>query len=175
MRSYGNEKDVAQLLCPRPSTSVAMLPFLAFLFAGCQAEAPAPVSAPEETSTNRFSDVTASVGILHRHVRPVLDAKLANIMPWMTSIGAAAAAGDFDGDGWIDLYVTNSRKGTQNFLYRNQGDGSFIEMADAAGVAALNGEDGVSMDCVWGDYDNDGRQDLYVVRWGRDALLHNDR
>ncbi len=121
-----------------------------------------------------FTDVTRAAGIDHTHSKPRLDPKLDNIMPWVSSVGAAAAAGDVDGDGWIDLYVTTSRKGAQNLLYRNQGDGTFTNVASTAGVADVNDDDGVSIDCIFGDVDDDGWTDLYLVRWGRDRLFLND-
>ncbi len=126
-----------------------------------------------EKAAKAFRDVTVEAGIRHVHHKPVLDHQLDNIMPWLTTVGAAAAAGDFDNDGWIDLYVTDSKKGTPNHLYRNNHDGTFSDVARRAGVADLNGEDGTSMDCAWADYDNDGFVDLYVVRWGRDVMFRN--
>ncbi|MFQ5740113.1 MAG: FG-GAP-like repeat-containing protein [Acidobacteriota bacterium] len=119
-------------------------------------------------------DVTVSAGFTHLHHKPYLDPKLEPIMPWVNSVGAAAAAGDFDNDGWVDLYVTDSHKGKPNHLYRNQGEGTFADVARQAGVADVNDDSGVSMDCVWGDYDNDGYLDLFVVKWGRDRLFRND-
>src|SRR3989454_9266018 len=52
-------------------------------------------------------------------------------------------------------------------LYLNRGDGTFVDVARSAGVADLNrpGE-GVSMGAVWGDYDNDGLEDLLIYKWG---------
>ncbi|MFQ5495009.1 MAG: FG-GAP-like repeat-containing protein, partial [Phycisphaerae bacterium] len=135
-----------------------------------RADAPATQTARRPT----FVDVTESAGITHTHVAPILDHKLDNIMSWMCSVGAAAAAGDYNNDGWIDLYVTNSRKGTPNYLYRNNGDGTFTDVAAQAGVANLNDDSGTSMDAVWGDYDNDGWVDLYVLKWGTDVLLKNN-
>ncbi len=120
-----------------------------------------------------FRDVTDGAGIRHVHRKPMLDHKLDNIMPWVASVGAAAAAGDYNNDGWIDLYVTNSAKGTPNYLYRNNGDGTLTDVAPHAGLADVNGEDGVSMECIWGDFDSDGDADLYLVRWGRNALFRN--
>lgn len=121
-----------------------------------------------------FVDRTQAAGFDHVHSGPSLDPVLEPIMPWVASVGAAAAAGDFDGDGWVDLYVTDTRKGRPNRLYRNARDGTFVEVAASAGVAAVNDDEGVSTDCVWGDFDNDGHLDLFVVRWGRDLLLRNE-
>ena len=124
----------------------------------------------------RFTEVTEEAGLrIHRHRRPVLDPQLENIMPWMTSVGAAAAAGDFDRDGRLDLYVTSSRKGEPNHLYRNLGHGRFSDVARAAGLADVNDDGGVSMDCIWADLDNDGWSDLYLVRWGTDRVFSNQR
>src|SRR3989304_10238165 len=78
---------------------------------GCGREKePAPAAAPLPAST-AFSDVTESAGITHRHNKPVLDHKLDNIMSWVCSVGAAAAAADFDNAGWIGPYVPNPPKG----------------------------------------------------------------
>jgi len=121
-----------------------------------------------------FVDVAREAGIGHRHRKPVLDRQLDNIMSWVCSVGAAAAAADFNRDGWLDLYVTSSCKGYPNYLYRNNGDGTFMEVGRAVGVADINHEAGASMDCVWGDFDNDGWPDLYVVRWGYDVLFRNE-
>lgn len=147
------------------------------LTAACSAprhlDAP-PLGSAVVTNGKVFHDVAQQSGIRHRHHKPILDHKLDNIMPWVASVGAAAAAADYDNDGWIDLYVTDSDKGQPNHLYRNNGDGTFTDVAAQAGLAEVNGEDGVSMDCVWGDYDNDGDADLYLVRWGRNALFRNN-
>ncbi len=131
-------------------------------------------SQPAASTPKAFTDVTEAAGIKHGHSKPVLDHKLDNIMTWVCSVGAAAAAGDFDNDGWIDLYVTNSNKGTPNYLYRNNHDGTFTDIAKKAGLADVNGDDGVSMDCIWGDYDNDGWKDLFLARWGRNSLFRNN-
>ncbi len=120
-----------------------------------------------------FVDVTKAAGFTHVHHKCYLDPQVDPIMPWLASVGAAAAAGDFDQDGWMDLYVTDSHKGHPNHLYRNRGDGTFDDVAKKAGVADVNDDSGTSMDCVWGDYDNDGHVDLFVVKWGRDHLFRN--
>src|SRR4051794_15373564 len=90
-------------------------------------------------------------------------------------MGASVSVCDFDRDGWPDLYATNSAEGSRNRLYRNQGDGSFQDVAGALGVADVNrAGTGVSMGSVWGDYDNDGYEDLFLNKWGRPELFRND-
>ena len=62
-----------------------------------------------------------------------------------------------------------------NRLYRNNGDGRFTDVAAQLGVAEVNRTGtGVSMGAVWGDYDNDGYEDLLVYKYGRPLLFHND-
>ncbi len=121
-----------------------------------------------------FTDATAAAGIHFTHRRPTFDPKIANIEPHVAAVGASASVADFDGDGWPDFYLTSSRFGAPNALYRNRGDGTFEDVAATAGVADLNrpGE-GVSMGSVWGDFDNDGREDLLVYRYGYLALYRN--
>ncbi len=71
--------------------------------------------------------------------------------------------------------MTNSGEGSSNCLYHNRQDGTFEDVAPQLGLADLNGGDnGTSMGAVWGDYDNDGYEDLFLYRWGRPELFHND-
>jgi hypothetical protein len=87
-------------------------------------------------------------------------------------MGAAVSIVDFDRDGWSDIYVTNSGEGSRNALYRNLGDGTFKDVAPELGIADLNQSGtGVSMGSVWGDYDNDGFEDLLLIKWGRPELF----
>ena len=96
-------------------------------------------------------------------------------MPQVASMGAAVAVADFDRDGWQDFYVTNSGEGSLNRLYRNAGNGTFSDVAAELGVANVNqAGTGVSMGAVWGDYDNDGYEDLFLYKYGRPELFHND-
>ncbi len=123
-----------------------------------------------------LQEVSKEVGIDFKHTAPKLDAKLEHIMPQVASMGAAVSVSDFDRDGWQDLYVTNSGEGSRNALYRNNADGTFADVAERMGVADVNRpETGVSMGAVWGDYDNDGYEDLFLYKWGRPELFHNDR
>jgi len=72
--------------------------------------------------------------------------------------GQGVAVGDYDGDGFPDLYVTQYGR---SILYRNNRDGTFTDVTDKAGVAAP----GWASSAVWFDFDNDGRLDLFVCRF----------
>lgn len=84
------------------------------------------------------------------------------------------AWGDYDNDGWLDLYVTDSAG--PNTLYRNQGDGRFSVVN---GVGSENTATRLpqllSGGAVFIDYDNDGWRDLYVLNWGPNVLFHNEQ
>ncbi len=71
------------------------------------------------------------------------------------------AAGDFDNDGHTDLFVCNTRKNT---LYRNRGDGSFVDVTDSSGLGQKP-PDTLSVQAAWFDYDNDGLLDLVVSNY----------
>jgi enediyne biosynthesis protein E4 len=104
-----------------------------------------------------------------------LDPQLANIMPQVASMGASVSIVDFDRDGWPDIYVTSSKEGAKNALYHNMNDGTFEDVAEEMGIADVNRPGtGVSMGAVWGDYDNDGYEDLLLIKWGKPELFHND-
>ena len=84
-----------------------------------------------------------------------------------------AAWADYDGDGDLDLYVGNETSGKQpnpSQLFRNDGNGRFTDVAEAAGVANLRFAKGVA----WGDIDGDGDPDLYVSNIGKNRLYRND-
>lgn len=122
-----------------------------------------------------FTEDSAPAGIHFTHQAPVLDSKLAAIMPEVASMGASVSIVDYNRDGWPDIYVTNSRQGSQNALYRNNHDGTFTDVAPQLGIADVNKPGtGVSMGAVWGDYDNDGYPDLFLIKWGKPMLFHND-
>jgi hypothetical protein len=88
-----------------------------------------------------------------------------------TGWGLAGAWGDYDGDGWPDLYVANEFGG--NALYHNERDGTFRERAAEAGVV----DGGAGMGVTWADYDADGDLDLFVSNMHANsawALFHPD-
>jgi hypothetical protein len=122
-----------------------------------------------------FQEVSKSAGINFTHTAPKLDPRLDHIMPQVASMGAAVSVVDFDRDGWQDLYVTNSGEGSLNALYRNLHDGTFKDVASEVFLADVNRRDtGVSMGAVWGDYNNDGYEDLLLYKWGKPELFRNE-
>jgi enediyne biosynthesis protein E4 len=97
-------------------------------------------------------------------------------LPETTSGGVALL--DYDGDAWLDVYVVQggpfppapSAAGGDR-LYRNRGDGTFEDVTTTSRIGAL--ARGYAHGVTVGDYDNDGRPDLFVTRWRRYALFHN--
>ena len=122
-----------------------------------------------------LQEVAQASGVSFTHQAPTLDKQLDHIMPQVASMGAGVSIVDFDRDGWSDIYVTNSGEGSKNALFRNLSNGSFKEVAADLGIADVNqAGTGVSMGAVWGDYDNDGFEDLFLYKWGKPELFHND-
>jgi hypothetical protein len=122
-----------------------------------------------------LQEVSHAAGVNFVHQGPTLDPQLNHIMPEVASMGASVSIVDFDRDGWPDIYVTSSKEGARNALYRNMHDGTFKDVAEEMGVADVNRPGtGVSMGAVWGDYDNDGYEDLLLIKWGKPELFHND-
>jgi enediyne biosynthesis protein E4 len=122
-----------------------------------------------------MQESSKTAGFHFQHTSPHLDSKLDHIKALVSSMGAAVSIVDFDHDGFPDVYVTNSGEGSKNSLYRNLGKGTFEDVAAQVGLADLNQVGtGVSMGAVWGDYDNDGYDDLFLYKWGKPELYHND-
>jgi hypothetical protein len=141
--------------------------------------AQANASIDASTAADRYGfhlqEVAQSSGANFTHQAPTLDKQLDHIMPQVASMGAGVSIVDFDRDGWSDIYVTNSGEGSRNALFRNMTDGSFKDVAAELGIADVNqAGTGVSMGAVWGDYDNDGYEDLFLYKWGKPELFHND-
>ena len=123
------------------------------------------VSAPE------FSDVTTAAHIHFTHFKGN-DGTSINL----EEFGPGVCVSDYDRDGWQDIYFVNGRDrynrgiSVKNALYRNNGNGTFTDVTDTAGVPGTN----FGLGCVWGDYDNDGFPDLFVSQFGANVLYHNN-
>jgi hypothetical protein len=132
-------------------------------------------------NTPLFTDVTSHAGIRFRHRASHTSQKYL-----IETMGSGVAWLDYDGDGSLDLFFVNgaalgdpmprgktpdkSDPRYWNRLYRNTGHGTFVDVTERAG---LKGE-GYGMGVAVGDYDNDGRPDLYVTGFGRNYLYHNE-
>ena len=139
------------------------------VFSGGEMTAKASDSSPHV----QFKDVTLAAGIdfVHSH------GSRSSVLP--EDMGSGAGFADYDNDGDLDLYVVNnpgplkieiSSQSPGNILYRNNGDGTFTDVTEKAGV----GDRGHGMGCVFGDYDNDGDVDLYVTNFGPNVFYCNN-
>ncbi len=95
----------------------------------------------------------------------------------LETTGAGVAVLDYDADGWLDVFVVNGStlegfppgQAPTSHLYRNQQDGTFRDVTTAAGLV----QSGWGQGACTGDYDNDGRDDLFVTYWGQNRLYRN--
>ncbi len=123
----------------------------------------------------QFTDVAQQAGIDFQHFRGRRSTQLPEDM------GSGAAWGDYDGDGYPDLYLVDiaapltatpeesAQSAGGNRLYRNRGDGTFTDVTQAAGV----GFRGTGMAAAWADFDSDGHLDLVVTSYGPIVLYRN--
>jgi len=119
-----------------------------------------------------FRDVTQEAGIDFLHFPKVRSTQLPEDM------GPGVAWGDFDNDGYPDLYLCNladpentdpSKSQSGNRLYRNRGDGSFEDVTEHAGVGFI----GSTLAAAWADYDGDGNLDLWLSNYGTNRIYRN--
>jgi hypothetical protein len=111
-----------------------------------------------------FVDVSVTAGVNATH-RAIWDPD--GVAEGYLAMGQAW--GDYDNDGWVDLYVTGNLDG--NVLYHNEGDGTFSVAAFSESLSLPNTKSGGAL---WGDYDNDGWLDLYVLNFGANVLFYNN-
>ncbi len=154
-----------------------------------------PGTAPGSVSTDKVGvrsvPITASGFVEHGTIVFEDVTKLAGLANWshhagderkdfiVESLGSGVALLDYDGDGWMDIYLVNSLTysalaGTgpppHAALFHNNRDGTFTEVTAKAGVA----NDRWGVGAVAADYDNDGWPDLYVTNVGKNRLYHNN-
>jgi enediyne biosynthesis protein E4 len=117
--------------------------------------------------------ITATTILAQRGGAPFRDvtreARIFEPLLYGTDKMTGQAWGDYNNNGWLDLYLTNA--GGANVLYENNGDGTFT-ISDLSPQVAL--PDDLSAGAIFIDYDNDGWLDLYVVNWDANVLFRND-
>jgi hypothetical protein len=118
-----------------------------------------------------FTDVAASAGLTKTVVYGGVDHKEFII----EANGCGCAFLDYDNDGWIDIFllcgtrVEGNPPGASNRLYKNNRDGTFMDVTEQAGLEAVGWANGV---CI-GDYNNDGYEDIFCTYWGQNRLYRN--
>ncbi len=131
------------------------------------------------TAKNRihFTEQTQQAGIDFKHANGASQHKY---LP--ETMGSGGLFFDYDNDGHLDIYLVNSgtldrdmqhqrHPNEMNILYRNSGDGTFVDVTVAAG---LQHNQGYGMGCISADYDNDGDADLYLANFGPNQLYRNN-
>ncbi len=144
-----------------------------------EAAAKAASGTPPAAPRMLFEEIGQAAGVRFIHsTRKFGRRHKAEVLEMFTDGGSAAAVGDFDNDGWDDIFVVDSGEGKPHHLMRNngldeQGRLSFTDVAVQAGVSGGNDADSICADALWLDYDNDGWRDLLVARFGTPLLYRN--
>ncbi len=124
-----------------------------------------------------FKNVSSEAGLTFTHNGPgnallkiADEAYFENtIIPWL---GSGATFGDYDQDGYYDLYLANSgAQGGTGRLFHNLGNGTFADVTEGSGLEQKY-KTNLSL---WGDYDNDGYPDLYLINHEENQLFHNEK
>jgi len=128
------------------------------------------LTSANDSSTVVFTDVTRAAGIRFVHNSGKSGKKY---LP--ETLGSGCAFFDADGDGWVDIVLTNGKdwhaRGKRSLpaFYRNNRDGTFTDVTVGSGLDVEMYAMGVAV----GDYDNDGRDDVYITALDGDRLFHN--
>ena len=128
-------------------------------------------------TTLYFTDQTQQAGIHFKHTNGASEEKY---LP--ETMGSGGLFFDYDNDGHLDIHLVNSgnlssvsrpyrHPDYMNVLYRNKGDGTFVDVTAAAG---LQQNQSYGMGCLAADYDNDGDADLYLTNFGKNQLYRNN-
>lgn len=121
---------------------------------------------------SRLSDIAQQAGLTAATIYGYDDRS-----PYIVdSIGTGIAFLDYDNDGWLDIFVLSGTRwegapaGATNRLYRNNRDGTFIDVTEKSGLARAGWASGVTI----ADYNNDGFEDIFITGWGEQILYRNN-
>ncbi len=152
-----NKQSLLRVLISSVVASFSLcLPFLA-------AEPPLP----------QFVDIAREAGVAFHHTNGASAEK-----HLVETMGSGAVFFDYDGDGWVDLLLVDSGsisdpavdRRARHRLYHNRGNGTFEDVTERSGIQ----HHGYGMGACAGDYDGDGRPDLYITNYGPNTLYHNN-
>lgn len=122
-----------------------------------------------------FADVTKASNAGVRHEPPIFDKRMKHIMEMVSAGASGGAIGDYNKDGFLDIFVNNPRVGAENALLKNNGDMTFTDVLSEAGLGGINRKKQVATMGIFFDYDGDSWQDLLVVRFGSALLFRNNQ
>jgi len=159
---------VTRLVCPFVAAALAAGVVGDGVVRGQRQDGPEGTAGPAV----RFTDVSREAGIDFRHVNGSSPDK-----HLVETIGSGGLFFDYDNDGWIDIFLVdggsiadpNVARQARHRLYRNRGNGTFEDVTSRSSIQHR----GYGMGACAGDYDNDGRVDLYVTSFGPNTLYHN--
>lgn len=145
-----------------------VFPFISFFLAPLPGQSP-----PPGASAAHFEDRASAAGITFRHFSGASPQKYL-----VETMGSGVALIDYDQDGWLDIYFVNGagnpargvNQPTKHALYRNLGNGKFLDVTSESGVAGY-GRYGTGV--AVGDIDNDGWPDLFVAHFGPNVMYRN--
>ncbi len=167
IRTYPREDRVARRQ-RNPRSFLLGLAMVLAICGGCRR----PISEPSASGPFDLTDVSQEVGIHFRHTDGSSGRRYI-----LEPMSAGLALFDYDGDGWIDIYFLNGaplpgyqgKDTPRNMLCKNNGDGTFRDVTEQAGV----GDTGFGFGVTVADYDNDGHPDIFLNNYGRNVLYHN--
>jgi enediyne biosynthesis protein E4 len=126
-----------------------------------------------DTPLPQFVDVARQAGVAFHHTNGASAEK-----HLVETMGSGAVFFDYDGDGWVDIFLVDSGsiadpavdRRARHRLYHNRGNGTFEDVTERSGIQ----HHGYGMGACAGDYDGDGRPDLYITNYGPNVLYHNN-
>lgn len=132
-----------------------------------------PTPGSDENGKAWFREAEQEAGLLFLHQHGGTGEKY-----FIETMGGGGGFLDYDNDGWLDVYLVQSaplpgasnQAFSPNRLFRNQGNGTFVDVTSEAGV----GDTGYGMGASFGDYDNDGYADIFVTNFGPNQLYRNN-